>query len=91
MTATQARALRVNDVAEYHGSKPHFHGTVVIVGAMCGRYDIAYATDPDRTVQLRGVRASSLTRIDAKAYWASFHKCRECGVEHNNESCPTCG
>lgn len=91
MAVTKSETLKVGDVAEYHGSKPFFHGTVVIVAAMCGHYDIAYATDPYQDVQLRNVRATSLTKIDAEAYWASFKRCRGCGVEHNNDACPTCG
>jgi hypothetical protein len=82
--------LKVNDLAEYHGSRTHFHGTVVIVGAMCGHYDVAYATDPSKDVQLRGVRETSLTPIDARAYWGSFKTCRGCGSEHNRDKCPIC-
>jgi hypothetical protein len=89
MTATTA--LKVGDLAEYHGSKPFFHGTIFrILTSMCGHHDVAYATDPDGDVQLRDVRASSLTRIDAKAYWAKFRKCRECGSEHGCDECPIC-
>jgi hypothetical protein len=83
--------LKVNDLAEYHGSRAHFHGHVFrVLTSVCGHHDVAYATDEDRDVVLHNVRASSLTRIDAKAFWASFKKCRECGTEHRAEACPTC-
>ena len=92
MAATKSETLKVGDLAEYHGSKPFFHGTVFqIMSTSCGHYDVAYATDPDKDVQLHNVRAASLTKVDAKAYWARFRRCGECGVEHNNDVCPTCG
>jgi len=87
MAATKT-TLRPGSIVSYHGPKRFYHDTVfVVVSTICGHYDLAYTSDPDREVVLHDVRRSFLEAMDTKAYNAGWKRCRECGLQYRGETC----
>lgn len=94
MTTTAVGTLRVGSLAQYHGSRAHYHGIVFrIASSYMGHYDLAWAHNdglPDREIALRQVRRTSLTPVNAREYWASFRNCDGCDAEFRGDECPIC-